>query len=367
MSISKLVNFTIFIRTTLGALAISAWLVFPVMAIADTVLIETPLGDIEIELLKDDAPNTVANFLNYVDSGKYTNSFIHRSARNEDNTGFVIQGGGYTFDGSNPSGIIPFASIENEFKVSNTRGTVAMAKINNLPDSATSQWFINLSDNSGSLDDQNGGFTVFAKVIGNGMAVADAISALEIIDAQGAFTELPVIDYEVGKFITTDNLVMTAVSKKDVTPDPDTFVMNAGLNDAWFNPITEGQGFFITVFPNLNYVSLAWFTYETDLPVEGDMANLGWPGHRWLTALGPIQGDTAVLNIDIATGGLFDTTTDVQHTDPPGSDGTITLTFSDCASGLVEYDIPSIDRQGSVPIERVAGDNIALCEALNGQ
>jgi hypothetical protein len=241
-----------------------------------------------------------------------------------------------------------------------------MAKINNQPDSATSQWFINLSDNSDILDDQNGGFTVFARVIGNGMAVADAISQLEIIDAQGFFTELPVIDYEVGKFITTENLVMTAVSKKDIS-NPDTFVMNPGLNDAWFNPITNGQGFFITVFPDLNLVNLAWFTYDTDLPSEDETANLGWPGHRWLTAIGTINGDTAVLNIDIATGGLFDTATDVQHTNPPGSDGTITLTFSNCMSGLVEYDIPSIDQQGSVPIQRVAGDNIDLCEALRGE
>ena len=51
--------------------------------------------------------------------------------------------------------------------------------------------------------------------------------------------------------------------------------MNASLNDAWFNPQTNGQGFFITVFPNLGYVSLAWFTYDTTLPEEGEQANLG--------------------------------------------------------------------------------------------
>jgi peptidyl-prolyl cis-trans isomerase A (cyclophilin A) len=362
MSIGKLSNFATLTRMTLGALFLSAMISLPVMA--DTVLIETPLGEIEIELLTEDAPKTVANFLSYIESGKYTNSFMHRSVRKDENTGFVIQGGGFTFNGSNPSGIIPFDPVENEFKVSNTRGTVAMAKLSNQPDSATSQWFINLDDNSEILDDQNGGFTVFARVIGNGMAVADAISELEIFDAQGFFTELPVINYEVGKFLETENLVMTAVSLKDVTPEPETFVMNAGLNDAWYNPLTEGQGFFITVFPDLNFVSLAWFTYDTELPPEDATANLGWPGHRWLTAVGPINGDTAVLNIDIATGGLFDTSTEVEHTDPPGSDGTITVTFSGCDAGLVEYDIPSIDSQGSVPIERVADDNISLCEAL---
>ncbi len=359
MPITHICSFAKLRRTFIILLASSALLAMPVMAIADTVLIETPLGNIEMELLNDDAPKTVANFLSYIESGKYTKSFIHRSV-----PGFVIQGGGFTFNGSNPSGIIPFASVENEFKVSNTRGTVAMAKLSGQPDSATSQWFINLADNSENLDNQNGGFTVFARVIGNGMAVADAISQLPIIDAQGSFTDLPVINYEAGKFITEANLAMTAVSAKDITPVPGNFVMNAGLNDAWYNPITSGQGFFVTVFPDLGVVSLAWFTYDTELPPVDATANLGWPGHRWLTAVGTIEGDTASMNIEIASGGLFDAASEIQRTDPPGSDGTITLTFSDCGSGLVEYNIPSINQQGTVPIQRVAGDNIALCEAL---
>ena len=364
MSIGKLCNFAVLARTILTALAISALLALPLMAMADTVLIETPQGNIEIELLTEDAPNTVANFLSYIDSGKYTNSFIHRSARKLDDSPSVIQGGGFTFNGVNPEGIFPFTSVENEFKISNTRGTVAMARIGGQPDSATSQWFINLSDNSESLDDQDDPFTVFARVI-SGMEVADAISQLPIVVGTAPFSELPVIDYDTEQNIKEENLVMTAVSRKDVTPQ--VFVMNAGLNDAWYNPVTNGQGFFITVFPNLNLVSMAWFTYDTDLPAEDDTANLGSPGHRWLTAIGPIEGDTAVLNINIASGGLFDAATDVQNTEPPGSDGTITLFFSGCNSGLVEYDIPSIDQQGSVPIERVAGDNIDLCEALLGE
>jgi cyclophilin family peptidyl-prolyl cis-trans isomerase len=367
MFIGKLCNLATLARATFGALALTALLASPVIAEAETVLIATPLGDIEIELLKDDAPRTVANFLSYIDSGKYTKSFIHRSAKKQDNSGFVIQGGGFTFEDSAVAGIIPFDNVENEFKVSNTRGTVAMAKIGGQPDSANSQWFINLSDNAAILDDQNGGFTVFARVIGDGMAVADAISQLQIVNAGGVFTELPLIDYQPGQPATEANLVMTTVSRNEAVPNPEPFVMNAGLNDAWFNPATDGQGFFITVFPDLNYVSLAWFTYDTDLPTEDESANLGSPGHRWLTALGPIQGDTAVLNIDIATGGLFDTATEVQHTTPPGSDGTITLSFANCNSGLVEYDIPSIEQTGSVPIERVAGDNIGLCEALSGE
>ncbi len=143
------------------------------------------------------------------------------------------------------------------------------------------------------------------------------------------------------------------------------FKLNAGLNDAWFNPDTSGQGFFITVYPDLGIASLAWFTYDTELPPGGAQANLGDTGHRWLTATGPILDNQVMMDIEMTSGGLFDTPTDIQRTDPPGTDGTIKLTFTSCNSGTVEYDIPSINRQGTVPIQRVAGDNIALCEELS--
>ena len=143
------------------------------------------------------------------------------------------------------------------------------------------------------------------------------------------------------------------------------FRINAGLNDAWYNPETSGQGFFITVFPEIGYVSLAWFTYDTEFPPIDATANLGDPGHRWLTAVGPIDGNQALMNIEMTSGGLFDTASEITRTDPPGSDGTILLTFDSCNSGTIEYDIPSINRHGIVPIKRVANDNIVLCEALS--
>ena len=145
------------------------------------------------------------------------------------------------------------------------------------------------------------------------------------------------------------------------------FAVNPGLNDAWYNPDTDGQGFFITVFPDLSAVSLAWFTYDTELPSLDAVANLGDPGHRWITAVGPIDGNQVLMNIELTSGGLFDTSTEIIRTDPPGSDGTILLTFDSCSTGTIEYNIPSINRQGIVPIERVVDDNIALCEVLSNQ
>jgi len=139
--------------------------------------------------------------------------------------------------------------------------------------------------------------------------------------------------------------------------------LNAGYNDAWYNPATDGQGFFITVFPDLGVVSLAWFTYDTELPTVGATARLGDPGHRWLTAQGPFDGNTANLTIFVTKGGVFDAVAPVASTDPAG-DGSITLEFADCSEGMVSYEITSLDISGEIPIQRVAGDNIALCETL---
>lgn len=147
-----------------------------------------------------------------------------------------------------------------------------------------------------------------------------------------------------------------------VQGDATVFQINAGLNDAWFNPDTDGQGFFITAFPDLGVVLLAWFTYETE-PVVGVEANLGDAGHRWLIAVGSFIDNVAIMSIEIASGGVFDTGTEIQRK----PDGTITLIFDDCSSGTVEYDIPSISRSGVVAIQRVANDNIELCNALKSE
>jgi len=139
------------------------------------------------------------------------------------------------------------------------------------------------------------------------------------------------------------------------------FKISAGLNDAWYYPETTGQGFFVTVFPDLELVTLAWFTYDTERPAEDVTAILGDVGHRWLTATGPFNGNQAELEIAITTGGVFDSA-EPKPASTPG--GTILLQFDDCKTGSVDYDIPSINRTGVIPIQRVALDNVALCEAI---
>jgi hypothetical protein len=144
---------------------------------------------------------------------------------------------------------------------------------------------------------------------------------------------------------------------------PGVFEINAGLNDAWYYPETNGQGFFITVFPDLELVSLAWFTYDTERPSDDVKAILGDAGHRWLTATGPFSGSDAQLEISLTSGGIFDSTESVPVSEPGG---TILLHFDGCNSGTVTYDIPSIGRNSTLPIERVAQDNVALCETIIG-
>ena len=139
--------------------------------------IETNLGTIEITLHPEAAPGHVENFLNYVNDGDYTNSFFHRSARKPSGAPFIIQAGGFAYSNQQFSYVPADLAVPNEFNLSNIRGTVAMAKLGNDPDSATNQWFINLGDNAANLDNQNGGFTVFGTVT-RGMDVVDQIAAL---------------------------------------------------------------------------------------------------------------------------------------------------------------------------------------------
>ena len=146
------------------------------------------------------------------------------------------------------------------------------------------------------------------------------------------------------------------------TSDEDVgFQINAGLNDAWFNPVTNGQGFVITVFPEIRQMFLAWFTYDIERPPEHIEAILGDRGHRWLTAQGPFEGDTATLEIVVSRGGIFD----AGVPEPVRTiEGSMEVVFDSCTQGLVRYEMPALGATGEVPIVRIVDDNVPLCEAL---
>jgi peptidyl-prolyl cis-trans isomerase B (cyclophilin B) len=132
------------------------------------VLVTTTLGDITIELYKKEAPKTVDNFLAYTKSKHYDGTIFHRVIAN-----FMIQGGGFDKDMKEKATMPPIVN-EASSGVSNAVGTVAMARTND-PNSATSQFFINVKDNK-FLDKnaQSAGYAVFGKVI-DGMDVVNQI------------------------------------------------------------------------------------------------------------------------------------------------------------------------------------------------
>ena len=204
-------------------------LALPQAATATVVEVETDLGTIQINLYDNATPATVTNFLNYVNSGNFSDSIVHRSV-----PGFVIQGGGFITDiNAQVSEIMTNPAVTNEPVYSNVRGTIAMAKLGNDPNSATSQWFINLANNAANLDDQNGGFTVFGEVT-EGMDIVDTIAALPSYDFGSvlpALTALPLQNYLSADFtnnVPFDNthlVIVTAVNVTDTTVDS-----AAGLN-----------------------------------------------------------------------------------------------------------------------------------------
>tara|TARA_B100001939_G_scaffold187283_1_gene161330 strand:- start:296 stop:892 length:597 start_codon:yes stop_codon:yes gene_type:complete len=160
------------------------------------VLLETSQGNVTLELNQEKAPLTVKNFISYVEKKFYDNTVFHRVIDD-----FMIQGGGFSNEDP-PAQKKPESPIKNEGKksgLSNIRGSIAMARTND-PDSATSQFFINVVDNSKGLDPGGyspEGYAVFGKVI-KGMDVVDKIkkvktgtSRLKTLSGVGAMRDVP--------------------------------------------------------------------------------------------------------------------------------------------------------------------------------
>ena len=131
------------------------------------------------------------------------------------------------------------------------------------------------------------------------------------------------------------------------------------------------------VLPSIPLIFLAWFTYDVAPAESAQAANDGSPitkpnaqvgddNHRWVTAQGAFAGDTAVLDVTLTTGGLFDDPQAVTNSEA-GEQGTITLKFTDCKTASIEYDLTAAGLTGTVPIQRLADDNVDLCVALREQ
>jgi peptidyl-prolyl cis-trans isomerase A (cyclophilin A) len=149
------------------------------------VVMETSLGNVKMELFEKEAPVSVKNFLDYVDSGFYSGTIFHRVI-----SGFMIQGGGFTADFKQKPTKAP---IKNEATngLKNQRGTLAMARTG-APDSATSQFFINVVNNDmlNRPSPDGHGYAVFGKVT-EGMEVVDRIRGVKTGLSRG-FQDVPV-------------------------------------------------------------------------------------------------------------------------------------------------------------------------------
>ncbi len=212
-------------RSIFLAAIISGTTFLPGVVRATVVEFQTVMGNFEVNLYDNGTPQTVANFLGYVNSGAYANSIVHRSDSN-----FIIQGGGFD---NNFNGITANAPVVNEPEFANHRGTIANAKLAGDANSATKKRFIKIADNTGALDGQNGGFTVFGEVVGDGMDVVDAIAALPTFPFQVPFSEIPLTNYTNTDFnnnVAVDDthlIIISAVVITDATVDS-----AAGLNPA---------------------------------------------------------------------------------------------------------------------------------------
>ena len=293
-----------------------------------------------------------------------------------------------TLDGlSSVTSIGGTLNINNTNVLTNMDGLSALASLGNNLVLYTNLALNNLDGLSG-LTGMGGGFSISDNEV---LTNLDGLSALQAVqhinvhdntslaDCQGLITLVdPIDDYEpgpgpgpysvgipdVGYGLTIENNLAGCNSVSEILGEAPLPEINAGLNDAWFSSETDGQGFFFIVFPEIKQMFMTWFTYDTERPPGDVMAKLGEPGHRWLTAQGAYEENVAVLNMHVTSGGVFDSSQPVPVTE---QDGEITVEFNTCNSGTVVYDIPSIDRQGIVPIERIVLDNVSLCYLLDNQ
>jgi cyclophilin family peptidyl-prolyl cis-trans isomerase len=273
---------------------------------------DTDLGKIDMLMYDSQAPITVQNFLGYILRGDYNNTYFHRSIPN-----FIVQGGGYsvsTLDA--PTHITTSAAIQNEFSPqrSNVRSTIAMAKVSppagQAPtpesiNSATSEFFFNLEDNSSNLDNQNGGFTVFGQVINNTMNTVDAIAGLPTYKAEQGVPFQQDFPLQGTPPATADNVVKIRTAK--VVPEPALFTYALTSSDpSIVTPVVEDGVLKLLYAPGA--IGTATITVTAS-----DVAGT--------TATTTFQAGVGELSVGIGNGGAKA----VSYTDADGTTATISL------------------------------------------
>jgi cyclophilin family peptidyl-prolyl cis-trans isomerase len=227
---------------------------------------------IDVSLLEDQlsgAPLTVANFERYIEEEKYTDVILHRLI-----SGFVLQGGGFQWsnDQTSPSSIESFPAVQNEFSSerSNTRGTIAMAKIGNDPDSATNQWFFNLVDNSDNLDNQNGGFTVFGKTkTETDLLFVDILASSPVANAGGVFSSLPYVSLTENTITAPDTVRFKSIEILDERKEINFELSVNNANQTSLEATRENDQAQISSESGIEQSSLEWLTLRAREKVSG--------------------------------------------------------------------------------------------------
>ena len=241
------------------------------LAIGTVVHFATNQGAYDVELLDSEAPLTVANFLSYVNSGAYQNMFVHRT--NSGNAKF-IQGGGFKVVNGQVSSVVTTPAVTNEFNAanSNVSGTLSMALLGNgsggsQPDSGTSQWFVNTTNNGAGFDP--GQYTVFGRVIGDGVTVASGISNLtqrnlNTLYNSSALGEVPLTAFNPANTLITGSAAIT-VNSAVVSGTGTLFTTELAVGQSIV--IGSGRAYFVA-----SIQSNTSLTLTTNAPITG--ANL---------------------------------------------------------------------------------------------
>ena len=224
-------------------------------------------GTVDVALFDVSKPITTNNFKAYMNAGRFNNVIIHRSAVYSANpfVPFVLQGGGFTTPTGNnvpPGTVQTFPPIQNEPGISNRRGTIAMAKVGGNPNSATSEWFFNMNNDNGVtpgfalLDTQNGGFSVFGRVIGSGMTVLDTIIAFNTFNlttfyGNSALDDCPLPGYTGGNTVRPTDFVNITTVAPVPSPVSKGIVFTAtSSNTALVTPSIVNDSLRLTYAPN---------------------------------------------------------------------------------------------------------------------
>ena len=253
----------------------------------------------DVVLTPSVTPLTVANFMNYVNSGAYSNTIIHRSlnAANQTSAFYLIQGGGYVLGPADLPTLTPQNNpVTNEFKTSNTRGTIAMAQYGSDINSATNEWFFNTVDNSSTLDSQD--FAVFGNVANDAsLAVMDAINALPTYtyDAgqEANFSDLPLQNYVSGLIKPANYIFVNSIAPiTPATSAPGVVSAATEVSNSSTGGISPGE--VLTLYgQQLGPTQLTSATLDSNGLVNTNLEGTqvlfnGVPGPMWFTYTGQI-------------------------------------------------------------------------------